>query len=57
MKNSKITRVVIYPGQKPTSEQIKEIENASKKDVVTDDDTPELTPEQYAEISEIARKR
>ena len=57
MKNSKITRVVIYPGQKPTAEQIKEIGNAAEREIVMDDDAPELTPEQYAEISEIARKR
>ncbi len=32
----KIVRVVITPGQKPTEEQIKELENASRRPIVFD---------------------
>ena len=57
MANEKIVRTVIYSGQQPTAEQIKEIESASILPVVPDDDAPELTMEQYAEMAEIARNR
>ncbi len=30
--------------QKPTKEQIKQIEEASKKEIIFDEDSPELTP-------------
>lgn len=52
----KIVRTVIIPGQKPTEEQIKEIEEAAKRPVIPDEDCPELTPEQYAEMAEAARE-
>ena len=50
-------RTVIRPGQKPTEAQIRQIEKASTMPVVPDEDAPELTLEQYAEMAEIARKR
>ena len=46
-----------YPGQQPTEEQIREIEAASALPVIPDEDTPELTMEQYAEMAAIARNR
>ena len=53
----KIVRKTITPGQKPTPEQIKEIEEAAKYQVIPDEDAPELKAWQYAEMAEIARKR
>lgn len=57
LQTEKIVRTVIHVGQKPTDAQIKEIENASSKPVVTDEDVPELTLEQYKEMADIAKKR
>lgn len=53
----KIIRTVIMSGQKPTEEQIREIEAAGKRPVFPDEDCPELTPEEYREMAEIAGKR
>ena len=57
MKNEKITRTIIKPGQQPTEAQIREIEKASKIPVTPDEDTPELTMEQYAEMAALAKAR
>lgn len=57
MKNEKITRTIIKPGQQPTEAQIREIEKASKIPVAPDEDTPELTMEQYAEMAALAKAR
>lgn len=51
------TRVKIHAGQQPTKEQIKEIKQASEMPVKPDEDAPELTLEQYAQMAEIARKK
>ncbi len=50
-----ITRVTIHAGQQPSETQIQEIEAAAERPIYTDDDSPELTMEQYAEMAEIAR--
>ena len=47
----------IKTGQKPTKAQIREIELASLRETVPDEDAPELTVEQYAEMAAIARER
>ena len=57
MANEKIIQTVIHTGQQPTEEQIKEIEAAMAMPVVPDEDAPELTLEQYAEMAAIARSR
>ena len=57
MENEAIVRTVIHPGQQPTEAQIREIESAASKPVVPDEDAPELTLEQYAEMAAIARNR
>ena len=57
MENENIVRTVIHAGQQPTEAQIREIELAASKPVVPDDDAPELTLEQYAEMAAIAKKR
>lgn len=56
-KNEKMVQTVVRPGQQPTDELIKEIEAAMAKPVVPDEDAPELTLEQYAEMAAIARSR
>lgn len=55
MENEHIVRTVIHPGQQPTAAQIREIELAASRPVLPDDDAPELTLEQYAEMAAIAR--
>ena len=57
MENENIVRTVIRAGQQPTQAQIREIELAASMPVVPDEDAPELTLEQYAEMAEIARNR
>lgn len=57
MENEKIIRTVIYAGQQPTEAQIREIEAAASLPVTPDDDAPELTYEQYAEMAALARAR
>lgn len=36
--------VTLARNQKPTEEQIRQIEEAAKRDIVFDEDSPELTP-------------
>ena len=57
MENETIVRTVIKPEQQPTEAQIREIESAALKPVVPDEDAPELTLEQYAEMAAIAKNR
>ncbi len=56
-KNEKIVQTVIHAAQQPTEEQIREIEAAMTKPVTPDEDAPELTLDQYAEMAAIARNR
>lgn len=39
-----IKRVTLDRNQKPTEEQTRQIEEAAKKEIVFDEDSPELTP-------------
>ncbi len=57
MENEKIVRTVVKPGQQPTEAQIKEVEKAAAMPIVFDEDAPELTLEQYAEMAAMAKKR
>ena len=52
-----ITKIKIHAGQQPTEEQVKEIELASKKTVIPDEDAPELTSEQYNAMAEFVKNR
>ena len=52
-----IIKKTIVKGQKPTHEQLMELEAASKMPIVYDEDSPELTEEQYAQMAEAARNR
>ena len=57
MENEKIVRREIFAGQQPTNAQIMEIEAAAAREIVPDDEAPELTVEQYAEMAALARAR
>ena len=57
MANEKIVRTTVLVGQQPTDAMIKEIEAAASRQVTEDEDAPELTVEQYAEMAELARKK
>ena len=50
-------QIWIEPGMKPTAEQQQELEAASRRPVQPDEDAPELTPAQYAEMARMARAR
>lgn len=52
-----IIRKMIYEGQQPTAEQIKEIEEAAKRPITFDEDCPELTEEQIKQFAMLARKQ
>ncbi len=39
-----IRTVTLDREQKPTAEQIRQIEEAKKREIIFDDDSPELTP-------------
>ena len=57
MENENIIRTVIHTGQQPTEAQIREIEAAASRPVTPDEDAPELTLEQYAEMAALAKAR
>lgn len=39
-----IKTYILEPGQKPTEEQLKEVEEAKKYEITFDEDSPELSP-------------
>ena len=39
-----IRTVTLDTNQKPTEEQLKQIEEAAKREIIFDEDSPELTP-------------
>ena len=57
MENERIVRKTVRIGQQPTEAMIREIEAAANRPCTPDDEAPELTMEQYAEMAEIARQR
>lgn len=52
-----MVRKMIFKGQQPTAEQVKEIENAAKRPINFDEDCPELTAEQLQQFALLARKQ
>ena len=52
----KIVKTTIKPGQKPTAEQIEEIEEASRRPIVFDDDSSEFTYEEMVKMVEETKK-
>ena len=57
MASEKIVRKTVRTGQQPTDDMIKEVEAAASRPVISDEDAPELTMEQYAEMAALAKKR
>ena len=57
MENENIVLTVIRTGQQPTEAQIREIELAASRPITPDEDAPELTLEQYAEMAALAKAR
>ncbi len=55
MENEHIVRTVIRTGQQPTDAQIREIEMAASRPIIPDEDAPELTLEQYAEMATLGK--
>lgn len=51
-----IVRTTIKPGQKPTAEQIREVEEASRHPIVFDDDSPEFTYEEMLKMVKETKK-
>ena len=52
-----LVTMVVKPGQHPTEAQIREIEAASAHPVTPDEDAPELTAEQRAEMAGMVRRK
>ena len=52
-----MTTYTVKKGQKPTPEQIKEIEEASKKPITFDEDCPELSPKMMKALECAAKNR
>ena len=52
-----ITRSTVRVGQKPTKEQLKQIEEIAKKPIRYTEDCPESTPEALEEFAAMARAR
>ena len=50
-------RKVVIKGQRPSEKQLKEVEEAAKKPIVYDEDSPALTETQYAQMAEAAKQR
>ena len=51
-----MVKKTIVKGQKLTKKQLMELDTASKMPIVYDEDSPELTDEQYRLMAEAARK-
>jgi uncharacterized protein (DUF4415 family) len=48
---------MLKAGAKPTKKQIERIRKAAQKPITFDDDSPELTPRQLAQLAQAARER
>ena len=48
---------IVRPGDQLTEEQKQEVREAAKRPIVFDEDCPELTEEQLAEMAAIAKKQ
>ena len=55
-ENMRIIKKVIKPGQKPTAKQIEEIEKASLRPIVFDEDSPEFTYEEMLKLVKETKK-
>ena len=52
-----IRTVTLDRNQKPTDEQVKQIKGAAKREIVFDEDSPELTPAMKKAFRLAAKKR
>ena len=52
-----ISKMTVKVGQKPTKEQKKRIREAMKRPIVYDDDSPELTEDQYKAFAIVAAEQ
>ena len=52
-----ITKSTVQVGQKPTKEQLKQIQEIAKKPIHYTEDCPKSTPEALAEFAALARAR
>lgn len=52
-----IRTVILDKNQKPTDAQIKQIQEATKKEIIFDEDSPELTPAMEKAFRLAARNR
>lgn len=50
-------KMTVTVGQKPTAEQRQRIREAMKKPIVYDEDSPELTEEQYEAFARAAKEQ
>ena len=52
----KIVKKVIKQGEKPTAKQLKMIEDASRRPIVFDDDSPEFSYDEMVEMIKLTKK-
>lgn len=57
MEDDNMVYRIIYPGQKPTPEQIEEIRALKNRPIVFDEDCPELTDEELKEFRRVNPRR
>ena len=57
MENDDMACRIVYIGQKPTPEQIEEIQALKNRPIVFDDDCPELTDEQLKQFKRVNPRR
>ena len=53
MEGDNLVYRIIYPGQKPTPEQIEEIRALKNRQIVFDEDCPELTDEELKQFKRV----
>ena len=54
---SKIVRTTVYPGQKPTEEQLENLKKAEKFPIVFDEDSPEKTYDELIKMAALTEAR
>lgn len=57
MEDDNMVYRIIYPGQKPTPEQLEEIRALKNRPIVFDEDCPELTDEELKEFRRVNPRR
>ena len=57
MEDDNMVYRIIYPGQKPTPEQLEEIRALKNRPIVFDEDCPELTDEELKQFKRVNPRR